>query len=69
MFKSEIQKDLKQRICQKLSITNFTMNVSVADMGEKTTKPYNTNEKYNYLLEKNKNLAKLKDRFNLNLKS
>jgi len=45
------------------------MNVIVAEMGEKTAKPYNASEKYNFLLEKNQNLAKLKDRFNLNLKS
>ena len=69
LFKSEIQKELKQRICQKLSIANFSINVSIAEMGEKTTKPYNASEKYNFLLEKNQNLAKLKDRFNLNLKS
>ena len=69
LFKSEIQKELKQRICQRLSIANFSMNISVAEMGEKTTKPYNASEKYNFLLEKNQNLAKLKDRFNLNLKS
>ena len=69
LFKSEIQKELKQRICQKLSIANFTMNISLAEMGEKTAKPYNASEKYNFLLEKNQNLAKLKDRFNLNLKS
>ena len=69
LFKAEIQKELKQRICQQLSISNFTMNVSVAEMGEKIAKPYNASEKYNYLLEKNQNLAKLKDRFNLNLKS
>lgn len=69
MFRTEIQKSLKQRICQKLSIANFNMNVIVAEMGEKTAKPYNASEKYNFLLEKNQNLAKLKDRFNLNLKS
>ena len=69
LFKTEIQKGLKQRICQRLSIANFNMNVIVAEMGEKTAKPYNASEKYNFLLEKNQNLAKLKDRFNLNLKS
>ena len=68
-FKSEIQKELKKRICEKLSIANFTINVSVAEMTEKAPKPYNASEKYNFLLEKNQNLAKLKDRFNLNLKS
>jgi hypothetical protein len=69
LFKTEILKDLKQRICQKLSIANFTINVIVAELGEKVAKPYNAHEKYNFLLEKNQNLAKLKDRFNLNLKT
>jgi hypothetical protein len=45
------------------------MNITVAELEERVAKPYNSHEKYNFLLEKNQNLAKLKDRFNLNLKS
>ena len=69
LFRTDILKEFKQRICQRLSLTTFQIQVTIAEPVEKTAKPYSSNEKYNYLLEKNQNLAKLKERFNLNIKS
>jgi len=68
VFKSDIKPELQKQLFSALQSNDISFVIACKEEVQNIPKPYTNSEKYNFLLQQNSELDKLRQRFNLDFK-